>query len=217
MKISTAFGTKGLWLLYAIQAQGAPQGAQKGYCFKTLKPLLTPRQEHGVVAVGNDIYLIGGMINGSATDTIEVYNVKTDSSSVGPPMPIPYHHPNLAVVDGKVYVLGGITGKTGWIASVKSYRLDPSSPNKKWEEIADGPIPRGSAVIGVHGKTVWLAGGEQNKPGADPKARESRNMLPLDIVTSYDTVSNKWTAHENIPLPEAREHTGGAVIDNIFY
>jgi N-acetylneuraminic acid mutarotase len=206
-----------LWFLFTIKVQAAPHLTAEGYCFKPLAPLLTPRQEHGVTAVGNDIYLIGGIGNGSAINTIEIYNIKTNSSSMGPPLPISYHHPNVATVDGKLYVLGGITGAGGWKASAKSYLLDPSSPNKAWKEIADVPVARGSAVVGVHGKTIWLAGGEQNKPGGDPTAKGSGNMLPLDTVTSYDTTSNKWTTHDNIPLPEAREHTGAAVIDDIFY
>lgn len=217
MKVSKTLIAQVVCFLSALAVQAAPQAPTGGYCFKTLAPLLNPRQEHAVTAVGNDFYLIGGMTNGSATNTVEIYNVKTDSSSVGPPLPIPYHHPNVAEVDGKVYVLGGITGVIGWNASTKSFRLDPAPSSKKWEEIAENPVARGSAVVGVHGKTIWLAGGEQNKPGGDPTAKGSQNMRPLDVVTSYDTVSNKWTTHDNVPLPEAREHTGAAVIGDIFY
>jgi N-acetylneuraminic acid mutarotase len=209
-------------LAAAFPAFAAPQSPSISTksCFKAVAPLPTTIGEHSVATINNDLYLIGGQYpsgnnGGAAADFTLTYNTNSNKWTSHPPLPIPYHHSNVAAVDGKVYVLGGYTGKTGWIASEKSYSYDPAA--ERWSELADAPIKRGSAAVGVHGKTIWLAGGETTPVGAGPKTRGSTNMKPLADVASYDIAANKWTVHPDISLPEEREHAGGAVIGDVMY
>jgi N-acetylneuraminic acid mutarotase len=135
-----------------------------------------------------------------------VYNTVNNSWSEVAPLPLAAHHTNVASVDGKLYYLGGLFSKANIFQSEAlptSYRYDPAL--NKWEEIAPMPNPRGSAVVGVHGKAIYLAGGLLS------------GMRSVDIVSSYDTVTNKWTSLDALKLPEARDHAGGAVVDGVFY
>jgi N-acetylneuraminic acid mutarotase len=123
------------------------------------------------------------------------------------------HHPNVAVVGNKLYVLGGISGLINWRSVPNSYEYDPAT--NKWKTIEPMPNPRGSAAVGVHGSTVYLAGGLQTRE-ANAKGR-LESMAAVDVVSSYDTISGKWTSHPDLKLPEARDHGGGVVLGDTFY
>jgi N-acetylneuraminic acid mutarotase len=193
-----------------------PQTSPKANCFKTLASVKGgPRQEHGVAAIGNDIYVLAGttMENGQRgqTNTAEVYNVESNSWSEVPPLPRAIHHPNVAAVNGKLYVLGALDGfapsrKT--LGNVWMY--DPAA--KKWDEIGRMPAEqaRGSCAVAVKGDKIYLAGGLQPQLG---DIDFGKNVA--DIVTSYDTVSRNWTTLPK--LPEKRDHVGGAYVGDTFY
>jgi hypothetical protein len=205
---------------YPTCAAPWPFASSSKTCFKSLAPLPTLIGEHSVATINNDLYLIGGQYpsgnnGGGAADFALSYNTNSNTWISHPPLPIPYHHPNVAAVDGKVYVLGGYTGQTSWIASEKSYSYDPTA--KQWSKLADAPIKRGSAVVGVHGKTIWVVGGETTPVDGGPKTRGSSNMRPLGDVASYDIAANKWTVHPDFSLPEEREHAGVAVVGDVLY
>jgi N-acetylneuraminic acid mutarotase len=186
----------------------------QAYCVKTLAPIEGgPRQEHSVVAAGNNIYVVAGLRTSvipredNFTSAVEVYNTVNNSWSEVAPLPVAAHHTNVASVDGNVYYLGGLISPGNNIfaseANANSYRYD--SAVNKWEEIAPMQNARGSAAMGVYGKTIYLAGGLL--PG----------MRSVNTMSSYDTVSNKWTEHDDLKLPEARDHAGSAVIDGVMY
>ncbi|KAJ7263923.1 hypothetical protein C8J57DRAFT_1333170 [Mycena rebaudengoi] len=68
---------------------------------------------------------------------------------------------------------------------------------------------RGAAAVGVHGHTVYLAGGllELNLiTGAQPSSA---------AVSAFNTLTRRWSVLPS--LPEARDHVGGAVIGNMFF
>jgi N-acetylneuraminic acid mutarotase len=198
------------WSVCGLQAFAATQD----YCVKALAPIGGgPRQEHSVVAAGDNIYIVAGLRASTIprgdnfTSAVEVYNTVNNSWSEIASLPLAAHHTNVASVDGKVYYLGGLVSPGNSIftseATAKSYRYEQAG--NKWEEIAPMPNARGSAAMGVFGKTIYLAGGLL--PG----------MRSVDAVSSYDTVSNKWTDHPDLKLPEARDHAGSAVIDGVMY
>jgi len=190
--------------------------AQSG-CWQQLPNLHHgPRQEHGTAALGSNIYLIGGMIHGPAIPTaastsVEIFNTVTSKWSDAAPLPMPLHHSNIATVDGKIYVLGGLTFTNGsWDSVGNCYRYDPAVNG--WEELGAMPVGtgRGSAAVGVFEKTVYLAGGIQfPRLGAD--------RVAVSTTQSYDTVSRKWTTLPNLGAGEGRDHGGGAVINGTFY
>jgi N-acetylneuraminic acid mutarotase len=190
--------------------------AQPG-CWQQLPSLPHgPIQEHSATAVGSNIYLIGGMVHGpqiptAASTSVEIFDTKTSKFSDAAPLPLGLHHPNIATVDGKIYVLGGVTFTNGsWDSIGNCYRYDPVVD--KWEDLPSMPAGtgRGSAAIGVFGKMVYLVGGIQiPRLGAD--------KIAISTAQSYDTVSGKWTTLPNLGSGEGRDHGGGAVINGTFY
>jgi N-acetylneuraminic acid mutarotase len=180
------------------------------YCSKNLAPIRgAPRQEHSVVSTANRIYILAGLRGPGEilTPAVEVYHPANDSWTDAAPLPFAAHHVNVAAVGDTLYYLGGLFSAQGTIfqsvVRADAFRLAPG--DGKWKSVAPMPGARGSATVGVHGVTVWLAGGL------------TAGMRSLDAVSSYDTAADRWTSHEALRLPEARDHAGGAVVDGVFY
>lgn len=174
-----------------------------------------PRQEHGVAAVGDKVYVIGGIVpqgSGGITTTgrVDVYDTRHDTWSDAAPLPVAMNHPNVAVVHGRIYVLGGLSGGSAWQALPDSFVYSPRAG--RWRRLPPVPaaIVRGSAAIGVHGTRIVLAGGMRVLvPGAGGL------QDTVDTVSAYDVVTGRW---ESLPrLPQARDHAGGAVVGGTFY
>jgi len=123
------------------------------------------------------------------------------------------NHGNVATVGGKIYLLGGLSGTNMslWDGLRNSYVYDPNLDT--WTEIA--PLPegtaRGGAAVGVHGTTIFLAGGLSKL-----ELTGSFEQASVNTVSSYDTVTNTWNSALP-PLPGARDHVAGAIIGNTFY
>ncbi|HEX3935695.1 MAG TPA: kelch repeat-containing protein [Puia sp.] len=203
-------------LLWTYNTSANPSQSSKR-CWKTLAPIKGGRrQEHSVVASGDTIYILCGLRPGKksedTTAAVEAYNTKTNTWTELAPAPLPLHHANVAAVDGKIYVLGGIAGTimdgepTG-----RSFRYDIAA--KKWMDIAKMPSGLGSAAMGVHGKKIYLAGGIRR----GTSSVTGPGYFIVGDVASYDTETDKWTKHPELSLPEDRDHSGGMVVDDTFY
>lgn len=179
--------------------------------WKTLAPVPAgPIHEQAVVALDSSrIAIVGGILqSGGMIDSVYIYDIPTDKWKKVASLPISVNHANAAVVDGKMYVLGGMTGGN-WAGTPKSWVYDPATD--KWTSIAAMPTAeaRGSAVMGVHGKVIWLASGKTKSGGES-----------VTTVSAFDTASGKWLT--DIPtkaknIPEGRDHGGGGIIGNKFY
>ena len=171
-----------------------------------------PRQEESVVAVGTDLYIIGGIpqqLPYPTLNKVEVFSTVTKRWRSAAPLPCTLNHGNAAVVDGKIYILGGLNGTSNWAAVGNGYEYDPR--NNTWTHLPFMPnrTARGASAVGVHGSTIYIAGG----------------LLDLDLITyaqpscatvsSYDTKTQEWTKLPS--LPEGRDHVGGAIIGDVFY
>ncbi|KAI5803549.1 kelch repeat-containing protein-like protein [Peziza echinospora] len=195
-----------------------PNNGPKTSGWQSLPPIgLGPRQEHSVVAINADIYVLAGIIPSNSTpipvstvSLVEVFNTKTHQWSVAPSIPVPLNHANAAVVNGKIYILGGLAaGSLEWPKSNHSSTYDPKS--QKWTLLS--PVPeqftRGSAAMAVWGNKILMAGGMTSLGLA------TGIQLSVSTVNAYDIITKKWESLP--PLPAPRDHVGGAVIDNTFY
>lgn len=154
----------------------------------------------------------------AAITSVEVFDTTKSTWSNAAPLPISMHHPNIATVDGKIYVLGGITfTDQRWNSLGNCYRYDPAA--RKWDALASMPdgTGRGSAAVGVFGKTIYLAGGIQIPDSAN--GTDGNGRIAVTMTQSYDTVSGKWTSLPNLIVAsgEGRDHGGGAVINGTFF
>ncbi|XEU94882.1 hypothetical protein FSHL1_000166 [Fusarium sambucinum] len=193
-------------LLMANAAKGTPVKCQPGR-WVTLSSLPSPRQEHGTVAINdNTIAILGGIVPAGqyteVTDLFQLYDIPSDTWKTASPAPYKINHPNVAAVNNKLYLLGGlVNGPTipgvtlNWIASGSSYVYDVATD--KWTEVSAMPngTERGSAIVG----------------GTYQDA--------VSTVTAFNTTSGEWQrlVGEAAELPESRQHGTGGVIDNTFF
>ncbi|GLV79201.1 Kelch repeat-containing protein [Streptomyces hygroscopicus] len=136
-----------------------------GEGWRPLAPIASgPRQEHGVAAVGDKVYVIGGIVTDPAggfptTGRVEVYDTRHNTWSDAAPLPVAMNHPNVASVGGRIYVLGSLSGGAEWYALRDCFVYDPRAD--RWTRLPSMPArpARGSAAMGVHGTRSYLAGG----------------------------------------------------------
>lgn len=105
---------------------------------------LLPRQEHTTFFLRpSTIGIIGGVVprneSFATTDLVQLYSIPDNSWKTVAPMPIPLNHVNAAVVDGKLYVLGGLadTVDGNWAAIPDSWVYDPVTDI--WQELERMP------------------------------------------------------------------------------
>jgi N-acetylneuraminic acid mutarotase len=172
-------------------------------------------QEHSTVAISStQIVTIGGVVgrNAKTLPTTLLYDIPSNTWKEISPLPIPLNHLNAAVVDGKIYSLGGLEspggGAVNWRGIPNGWVYDPLT--SKWSPLESMPADqaRGGSAVGVYNKIIFIAGG-----------LVSLSSPTLSVVTAFDTVNNRWlTLPEPASrLPAAREHVGGAVVDSKFY
>ncbi len=151
------------------------------------------------------IYRVGGMQPrnkpGEPTDNYSVAEVACFDPAVGkwqslPPLPVPRSSHDVAVVDGKLYVVGGwnMRGEDGEDWLDKMLVLDLRAPHATWQEI-DQPFQRRALIVAVHDGKIFVIGGfnEDNHP-------ERR-------VDVYDPAQNTWSTVAELP---GKDHNGFA-------
>ncbi|KAK0630334.1 hypothetical protein B0T17DRAFT_589889 [Bombardia bombarda] len=178
-----------------------------------------PRQEHVSFFIPPaTIGILGGVLPPTfdTTNEMDLYDITTNTWRTGAPLPLVINHGNAVTVNGKVYVLGGLSPNASgvWVAEGNCYLYDPTAD--AWSSLPPMPAgtERGSTANGVHNGVVYQAGGMtvlDLSPGGIQNS--------LTNVTAYDTVSGQWL---DLPaaaryLPAPRDHVGGVVIGHTFY
>lgn len=188
----------------------APGGDAAGGCDPTAPWASGPglpigaTQETAAVAVAGRVYVIGGF-NGQlgVVRAVQAFDTATCAWSAGPDLPMAVHHANAAVVDGTIYVVGVMTG-LDFQAIGQVWAWNPAT-DAGWAPRAAMPVgtARGSAVVGVIGDTIVVAGG-------------LRGGGAVAEVSAYDPVADAWDTTLP-PLPAARDHGCGGVIGGRLY
>jgi uncharacterized protein (TIGR03437 family) len=108
--------------------------------------LLEGNSEMGVAGMDGKIYVLGGYPSNRVTvATVQVYDTLTDSWSLTAPLPVAVNHPMPAVLNGKLYMIGGQTdANAAYVNNVQEY--DPTA--RAWAQrarrcrLAAAPGPR---------------------------------------------------------------------------
>ncbi len=179
----------------SLDAAGSVRGV-----WRDLPPLPSPRQEVAVTVLGEEVYVLGGLTPGGATNGVAVLDTRTGGWSEGPALPRVLHHGAAATVDGRVYSIGGFLG-TSFSPTSEVFRLDPQQGG--WDTVAPLPAPRGALAAAVIDGRIYAAGG--NGPGGGDTASLFR----------YHPATDQWETLA--PMPTPRNHHAAAAIDGRLY
>jgi len=144
----------------------------------------TARSWTDAVVYNGKIYVVGGCSCLSdcqqfynAVGTLEVYDPLNDSWAVLTPMSIPRVGPAVAVVDGKIYVMGGFNRDT-WSANPTVEVYDIATDT--WSTGTPMPTPRSWARAVVLNKKIYVLGGV--------------GYHYYNVCEVYDPATDTWTS-----------------------
>jgi N-acetylneuraminic acid mutarotase len=160
----------------------------------------TARGEHGVGALRGEVYVLGGFTP-SVTDSVVVYTPETDSWRDVASFPVVFHHPNVASVGDRLYVLGHHAGSGQRVGDGGTYEYDPDADS--WSPLTPMPpgTERGASCVTVYQDKIYVFGGT--------------NDIALAEASTYDPATDTW---EVLPfLPEPRHHCIAAVWNEKIY
>ncbi|MBC2581761.1 S8 family serine peptidase [Clostridium sp. DJ247] len=186
----------------------------------------TPRAKLATAVVNGKVYAIGG--NNDATqypdpmyaeeyissvlDTVEIYDPVLNTWTTGAPLPIPCYSAEAAVVNGKIYVIGGLN-RRGVMGFYMEYGIedslntvqvyDPST--NTWSIKTSMPAARYSFGIGAVNGKIYAMGGYLYSEG----------YYMTNRIEQYDIATDTWTSVGNMPTAEAE--FGTTVVNNKIY
>ena len=121
----------------------------------------------------------------------EAYNPVTNDWTERAPMPTARHHHASAVVDGKIYIIGG--RETGIGSNTdRNEMYDPGLDT--WTVLSPMPTKRSGLSASSIGNQVFAMGG-QNEIGG------------FDLNEKYDTATDSWTIETPLPNPRLGHDT----------
>jgi len=167
------------------------------------EPLIEPNSEMAVALLGGKIYVVGGYPSTRiSVDTVQVYDISSNSWSITTPYPTTINHASAVGVNGALYVIGGQTNaggrnkKSSYTSAV--YAFDPKTSS--WTIRAPMPTARSAMAHDVINGKLYVAGGRP------PRGND---------FAVYDPKADKWTTLPD--LPTARNHMAAAGISGKFY
>ncbi|MFC1605214.1 kelch repeat-containing protein [Planctomycetota bacterium] len=175
-------GFLGAVLLGGVNAKG-------DFAWKQIDDIPTPRTCATSAVVNGKIYIIGGWTSepdSIGISTVEEYNPATDTWTKKADMPTARDSsPSSAVVDGKIYVIGGGDPINWHLPTLEEYDLATDT----WTQRTDMPTSRwGLATCAVDGKIYAIGGGG-----------DRGNWAGLKVVEQYDPLTDTWTRKASMP------------------
>jgi N-acetylneuraminic acid mutarotase len=172
--------------------------------------LAEPRDEPRAIALGGDIYLVGGTLGLEeispdhylldASDELTRFDPRTGRYEKLAPLPRPLNHIGLTAYRGDIYVAGGYGRRVDAKTSRAFFGYDPETD--RWSRLPDMPVPRAAGAVGILGhRLIWAGGAEDSVAKSE--------------VFAYDFRSRRWSRLPS--LHTRREHVGEAVLDGRLY
>jgi N-acetylneuraminic acid mutarotase len=182
----------------------ADAGDGGSFIWTEVTPCPLARFEANGAVVGAELWVLGGFISRGldVTTQVDIYNPATDSWRAGPALPGAQTHFGAAVVGEDLIVVGGFFGnivtETGdvwrWTAADGAWHPGPALP-----------APQAAFASALMGNLLHVASGL----GPD-KQTDTGTHLVWDVTTA-----GPWTPAA--PLPNPRNHGGGAATGGRFY
>jgi N-acetylneuraminic acid mutarotase len=176
--------------MVAIVLSGGSVKADYAWTRKADMP--TPRSTQTSAVVNGKIYVIGGATSEPdcyALSTVEEYDPVTDTWTRKADMPTARCDfvGSSAVVDGKIYVMGGDIWDGGWITISTVEEYDPATDT--WTRKSDMPTARWCLGTCTFDEKIYAIGGYP-----------AVGYTALTTVEVYDPVYDTWTSKSDMPL-----------------
>lgn len=166
------------------------------------------RSDFAAATVSGKIYVFGGKESAGANDTtagilasIEMYDPATDQWTVVGQMSTQRRNMGVAVVNQKIYVIGGGMKDGTQIALVEEFDPVTSSCVVK----SSMTVARFSMGVAAVNNKIYAVGGYNHTIGSGP----------LNVVEEYDPVADTWTTKGSIAVKRYGICT--AVVNNQLY
>ncbi|MBC8133459.1 MAG: hypothetical protein H7X95_10805 [Deltaproteobacteria bacterium] len=157
------------------------------------------RQEVGVAAIGDAVYVIGGY-----SRLVDAFDTKTGQWRSVAPLPTALDHPNVAAVAGKIYLLGATQAGATVAGDVNTFLVYDGALNQ-WSRVRPMPVgtDRAGSGVAVIGSKIYIVGGWKSYGNATAN------------VSSYDTATDTW---ETLPdIVPRRDHLVAGAVAGIVY
>ena len=162
------------------------------------RPLPAARAGRAVVALGLDIYLIGGETADGVVDDVNVFDTQTRAWRRAAAKPTAVAGATAADLFGEIYVPGGVLADGLPTAIVEAY----SPSQNAWRRVAPLPQPIAGGLALTDGGFLYLIGG-RGEAGV------------LDTVYLYDPAADSWRPVAALPQPRM-EAAGGALTGRLY-
>lgn len=159
------------------------------------------RQEVSVLRLGDEVAVLGGFNESvQVVSSLDFYSPTTDAWRAASPAPERIHHANAAVVDGKLYVVGFLTGR-GFTPDGRTFIYEPATDTWRSGQPMPAGTERGASAVAVVEGRIVVAGGLRGDAVSD--------------VSTYDPVADAWT--ENAPMPDGVDHATAQPFQGLVY
>ncbi len=161
----------------------------------------TPRIAAQAAVFAREIYVFGGYSRGKIRGekdhkTVEAYNTRTNTWSKTRDMPTLRRGFRTAVVDGKIYVIGGAIFDRERDVRVATDLVEAYDPlTERWKKRASMPTKRMWVDTAVVNHKIYAIGGEVSP----------RHGVPPDDqffarIEEYNPKTDRWRKHPDMPL-----------------
>jgi N-acetylneuraminic acid mutarotase len=165
------------------------------------------RDEEQAATVNGKIYLVGGawddVKDGKRDERytdgfMTEFDPQTNTFRERTHGPEGLTHQGIAVLNGKIYLVGGFAGGHHSRPTASVYSYDPATD--KWLTLAPLPSPMGAISLAAVGGMIHVVGG---------RFMGEEGTLPVHLI--YNPASNSW--RQAAALPTSRDHAGVFVVD----
>ncbi len=168
------------------------------FTWDELPSVMSDRGEVTATAVGERIYLIGGLTADRTLPDVDVFDPAGGKWSRAPDLPVGVNHAMSAELDGTLYVFGGYLGPGLAHPSTMAFALRDDG----WESLPPMPEPRAAGGAAAVARRLYVAGGVRGD-----------GLATMMMV--FDPSSRSWSTAEGPPT--RREHLGVAASSGRLY
>ena len=160
--------------------------------------LPSPRARFALVAVGKKLYAIAGETAAGPTDAVEVYDLQNNGWLPASPKPLAVSNVAGALLDGRIYVPGGLLADGTLTDAVEVFDL----ATETWTRAAPLPHSLCCYALAVQDGRLYLFGGWDG-------------AAYVASAFAYDPVRDAWRALP--PMPTARGFAAAASLGGRLY